>query len=71
MMVSGHTLIPTGVLAIPNQAESGFRADAEKLLSGEAHLLLVVGEIAIRYAVPYTTALDWVIDFVEDEFRDG
>ena len=37
MLASELTLIPTGVFAMPTQAEPGFRADAEKLLSGEAH----------------------------------
>jgi hypothetical protein len=40
------------------------------VLTGEAHLLLVVGEIASRYGVGYTTALDWMLDYIEDEFRD-
>jgi hypothetical protein len=68
MLASELTLTQTGVPAMPTQAEPGFSADAEKLLSGEAHLLLVVGEIATRYGVGYGTALDWVLDFVEDEF---
>jgi len=70
MLASGLTLIPSGVLTMVTQAEPGFRADAEKLLSGEAHLLLVVGEIASRYGVGYATALDWMLDYIEDEFRD-
>ena len=53
---------------MPIQAEPGFRADAKELLSGEAHLLLVVGEIASRYAVEYTTALGWVLDYIDEEF---
>ena len=69
MLASELTLTPTGVFAMPTQAELGFKADAEKLLSGEAHLLLVVGEIASRYGVGCTTALDWVLDFTDDEFR--
>ena len=54
-------------MAIP--AEPGFRATAEQLLSGEPHLLLVVGEIAGRYAVPYTMALDWVLDYLDEQFK--
>jgi hypothetical protein len=70
MLASELTLTPTGALAMPTQAEPGFRADAEKLLSSEAHLLLVVGEIASRFGVEYATALDWMVDNIEDEFRD-
>jgi len=29
-----------------------------------------VGEIATRYGVGYATALDWMLDYIEDEFRD-
>ncbi len=49
-------------------AEPGFTATAEQLLGGEPHLL-VVGEIASRYAVPYTTALDWVLDYLDERFK--
>ena len=49
-------------------AEPGFKATAEQLLSGEPHLL-VVGEIASRHAVPYTTALDWVLDYLDEQFK--
>jgi hypothetical protein len=70
MLASELTLTPTGALVTPTQAEPGFRADAEKLRSNEAHLLLVVGEIASRFGVEYATALDWMVDNIEDEFRD-
>ena len=53
-------------MAIP--AEPGFKATAEQLLSGELHLL-VVGKIASQYAVPYTTALDWVLDYLDERFK--
>ena len=49
-------------------AEPGFKATAEQLLSGEPHLFLVVGEIASRYAGAYTTALDWVLDYLDEQF---
>ena len=49
-------------------AEPGFKATAAQLLSGEPHLL-VVREIASRYAVPYTTALDWVLDYLDEQFK--
>ena len=48
------------------QAEPGFQPYADKLLSGDAHLLLVVGEIANHYAVAYGTALDWILDYIDD-----
>ena len=54
-------------MAIP--AEPGVKAAAEQLLSGDPHLLLVVGEIAGRYAVPYATALDWVLDYLDERFK--
>ena len=50
------------------KAEPGFQPYADQLLSGDAHLLLVVGEIASRYAVGYTTALDWVLDYLDEQF---
>ena len=54
-------------MAIP--AEPGFKATAEQLLSGEPHLFLVVGEIASRYGVAYTTALDWVLDYLDEQLK--
>ena len=53
---------------MPIQGQPGFKPDADKLLNADAHLLLVVGEIANRYAVEYTTALDWVLDYIDDAF---
>jgi hypothetical protein len=50
-------------------AQPSFKADAEQLLSSNPHLLLVVGEIANRYAVAYTTALDWVLDYLDEQFE--
>jgi len=31
----------------------------------------VVGEVARRYAMDYTTALDWVLDYLDDALRRG
>ena len=53
---------------MPIQVQPGFKLDADKLLNDDAHLLLVVGEIANHYAVDYTTALDWVLNYLDDAF---
>ena len=49
---------PTGVTTMPIHVRPEFKPYADKLLSGRAHLLLVVGEVARQTAIAYTTGLD-------------
>jgi hypothetical protein len=71
MPITAMPITAMPITAMPIHVQPEFKPYADKLLSGEAHLLLVVGEVARRYAMDYTTTLDWVLAYLDDALGRG